>query len=171
MASRAKASCALPSSKMSSGSARPPAISVASLKRARKSCTTSSLLRSGVEPAGRVLVKRVHSCCAVLCTAKSGHPVTLRADGRLMVAPLKAGLAGLGTVGSAVVRLIAQQRDLIAARCGRGIEVVAVSARTPDKRRDLGQAQPRFVSDPITLAADAGVDVFVELMGGEGDPA
>src|SRR5258707_4032040 len=88
-----------------------------------------------------------------------------------MVAPLKAGLAGLGTVGSAVVRLITQQRRLIEARCGRGIEVVAVTARTPDKTRDLGEAQPRWVSDPATLAADAGIDVFVELMGGDGDPA
>src|SRR5215475_9222245 len=88
-----------------------------------------------------------------------------------MAAPLKAGVAGLGTVGSAVVRLIAQQRDLIEARCGRGIEVVAATARTPDKKRDLGQTQMRWVSDPVTLAADDGIDVFVELMGGAGDPA
>src|SRR5215475_3138978 len=88
-----------------------------------------------------------------------------------MVAPLKAGLAGLGTVGSAVVRLVAQQRDLIAARCGRGIEIVAVTARRPDKRRDLGQAQPRWVSDAATLAADREIEAFVELIGGEGDPA
>src|SRR5215467_10356716 len=88
-----------------------------------------------------------------------------------MVAPLKAGLAGVGTVGSAVVRLIAQQRPLIEARCGRTIEVVAVTARTPDKMRDLGEARPRWVSDPVALAADAGIDVFVELIGGDGDPA
>src|SRR5215468_9410260 len=88
-----------------------------------------------------------------------------------MGVPLKAGLAGLGTVGSAAVRLIAQQRDLIEARCGRGIEVVAVTARTPDKKRDLGQAQPRWISDPVTLAADEAIDVFVELIGGDGDPA
>src|SRR6266481_2547742 len=88
-----------------------------------------------------------------------------------MVAPLKAGLAGLGTVGSAVVRLIAQQRHLIEVRCGRGIDVVAVTARMPDKKRDLGEARPRWVSDPVTLAADPGIDVFVELMGGDGDPA
>src|SRR6267154_790851 len=88
-----------------------------------------------------------------------------------MVAPLKAGLAGLGTVGSAVVRLIAQQRHLIELRCGRGIDVVAVTARMPDKKRDLGEARPRWVSDPVALAADPGIDVFVELMGGDGDPA
>jgi len=88
-----------------------------------------------------------------------------------MVAPLKVGLAGLGTVGSAVVRVVSQQRDLIEARCGRGIEVVAATARTPDKKRDLGQTQMRWVSDPVTLAADDGIDVFVELIGGDGDPA
>ena len=88
-----------------------------------------------------------------------------------MAASLKVGLAGLGTVGAAVVRLIGQQRDLIEARCGRGIAVVAATARTPDKKRDLGQTQLRWVSDPVTLAADGGIDVFVELMGGDGDPA
>src|SRR3974390_43644 len=88
-----------------------------------------------------------------------------------MVAPLKAGVAGLGTVGSSVVRLVAQQRALIEARCGRGIEVVAVTARSPGKERDLGGVQPRWVADPVTLAADEEIDVFVELMGGDGDPA
>jgi homoserine dehydrogenase len=88
-----------------------------------------------------------------------------------MVAPLKVGIAGLGTVGSAVVRLIEQQCDLIEARCGRRIEVVAATARTPDKVRDLGQTRLRWVGEPEALAADDGIDVFVELMGGDGDPA
>src|SRR5215471_1067236 len=88
-----------------------------------------------------------------------------------MVAPLRVGLAGLGTVGCAVVRLIAAQRELIEARCGRGIEVVAATARTPDKKRDIGPAQVRWVSDPMALAADRDIDVFVELIGGDGDPA
>ncbi len=92
-----------------------------------------------------------------------------------MVAPLKAGVAGLGTVGAAVVRLVARQRELIEARCGRSIEIVAVAARSPGKQRDLGgysgECRPRWVADPVTLAADDEIDVFVELMGGEGDPA
>jgi homoserine dehydrogenase len=88
-----------------------------------------------------------------------------------MVAPLKAGVAGLGTVGAAVVRLVAQQRELIETRCGRGIEVVAVTARSSGKERDLGGVLPRWLADPVTLAADDEIDVFVELMGGDGDPA
>src|SRR5258708_175398 len=87
------------------------------------------------------------------------------------VVPLKAGLAGLGTVGSAVVRLLEQHRDVLALRCGRPIEVVAVSAREAAKKRDLGTAKPRWVDDPVALAADRDIDVFVELMGGDGDPA
>jgi homoserine dehydrogenase len=88
-----------------------------------------------------------------------------------MVAPLKAGVAGLGTVGAAVVRLVAQQRGLIEARCGRSIEVVAVTARSAGKERDLGGAAPRWVADPMALAADDEIDVLVELMGGDSDPA
>ena len=54
-----------------------------------------------------------------------------------MRAPLKVGIAGLGTVGAAVVRLIDRQRDALATRCGRPIEVVAVTARQKGKDRGL----------------------------------
>jgi homoserine dehydrogenase len=88
-----------------------------------------------------------------------------------MVAALKAGVAGLGTVGSAVVRMLERERDLIAARCGRAVDVVAVAARSRERKRDLGTRNQRWIDDPVALAADGDVDVFVELMGGEDDPA
>jgi len=77
----------------------------------------------------------------------------------------------LGTVGASVVGLIARQRDALAARCGRPIEVVAVSARSRAKKRDVDLKKLRWVADPVGLATDDGIDVFVELIGGEGDPA
>ena len=54
-----------------------------------------------------------------------------------MVAPLKVGLAGLGTVGASVVRLIARAARRAALRCGRPIEIVAVSARSRGKDRGI----------------------------------
>jgi len=88
-----------------------------------------------------------------------------------MVAPLKVGLAGLGTVGASVVRLIDQQREVLALRCGRPVEIVAVSARNRNKARGIDMKKLRWVADPVQLAADPGIDAFVELIGGEGGPA
>jgi homoserine dehydrogenase len=87
-----------------------------------------------------------------------------------MVAPLKVGLAGIGTVGTSVIHLIAGG-DGLAARCGRPVEVVAVSARTRGKDRGFDLSKLRWFDDPVALAKDPGIDVFVELMGGSGDPA
>jgi len=88
-----------------------------------------------------------------------------------MVVPLKVGLAGLGTVGASVVRLIERQREALEARCGRPIEVVAVTARSRNKRRDVDVSGFRWAADAVALAGDREIDVFVELIGGEGDPA
>ena len=88
-----------------------------------------------------------------------------------MAGPLKIGIAGLGTVGASVIRLIDRQRTALASRCGRTIEVVAVSARSRGKQRDVDIRRFRWLSDPVALAADSEIDVFVELIGGEDDPA
>jgi homoserine dehydrogenase len=88
-----------------------------------------------------------------------------------MPEPLKVGLAGLGTVGTAVIRLLDHERDKLLARCGRPIEVVAVTARSRGKKRDVDLKKFRWVSDPVELAADPAIDVLVELIGGAGDPA
>jgi homoserine dehydrogenase len=88
-----------------------------------------------------------------------------------MTAPLKVGLAGLGTVGAAVVRLVQRHRDDLRARCGRPVEIVAVTARSKGKDRGLNLKKVRWAADPVALAKDPEIDVFVELIGGEGNPA
>src|SRR5882724_12047379 len=88
-----------------------------------------------------------------------------------MATPLKVGLAGLGTVGASVVRLIDQQRAALTLSCGRPIEIVAVTARSKAKNRGVDARRFRWLKDPMALARDPGIDVFVELMGGAGDPA
>jgi homoserine dehydrogenase len=88
-----------------------------------------------------------------------------------MTAPLKVGLAGLGTVGGSVVRLLERGRDKIVARCGRPVEIVAVSARSRSKKRGVDLKKYRWVADPVALARDPSIDVLVEVVGGAGEPA
>lgn len=88
-----------------------------------------------------------------------------------MVAPLKVGIAGLGTVGAEVVRLIDRQKRTLSARCGRSVRVVAVSARSRAKKRGLDLNGVDWAKTPLALANDPNIDVFVELMGGSGEPA
>jgi homoserine dehydrogenase len=88
-----------------------------------------------------------------------------------MRAPLRLGVAGLGTVGAAVVRLIAEEQGALLARTNRPIEVVAVTARSKAKKRDADLRKIRWVADPQRLAVDPEIDVFVELIGGADDPA
>jgi homoserine dehydrogenase len=81
-----------------------------------------------------------------------------------MGAPLKIAVAGLGTVGGGVVKALSAGAKELAARAGRPLAVVGVSARDPQKAR--GFRLDHFVADPLQLArSDA--DVVVELIGGE----
>src|SRR5258708_19712256 len=88
-----------------------------------------------------------------------------------MVAPLKVGIAGLGTVGAEVVRLIEAQGRTLSARCGRGVHVVAVTARSKAKKRGLDLRDIAWAGNALALASDPDIDCFVELMGGSGEPA
>ncbi|TCT00988.1 homoserine dehydrogenase [Aquabacter spiritensis] len=84
---------------------------------------------------------------------------------------LKVGLAGLGTVGTGVLRMLDRQRLSLAARTGCEIRVVAVSARDRARDRGVDLSAMRWHDDPVALARDPEIDVLLELMGGEGDPA
>jgi homoserine dehydrogenase len=88
-----------------------------------------------------------------------------------MVAPLRVGLAGLGTVGAAVADLITRERAALLARCGRAVEVTAVTARQKARKRPIDVKKYKWARDPLALATDPDIDVFVELIGGAGDPA
>ncbi|GIL00341.1 MAG: homoserine dehydrogenase [Alphaproteobacteria bacterium] len=88
-----------------------------------------------------------------------------------MAEPLRLGIAGLGTVGAALVRILAAKHDFLAERCGRPVEVVAVSARDRDRDRGLDTSRFAWFDDPVALARDRGIDIFVELIGGEDGPA
>jgi len=88
-----------------------------------------------------------------------------------MAEPLRVGLAGLGTVGSAVAAMIMRSRAALAERAGRPIELVAYASKDPPKDPALDLKGVRKIDSPVELARADGLDVFVELMGGDGDPA
>ena len=69
-----------------------------------------------------------------------------------MVAPLKVGIAGLGTVGAEVVRLIETESRTLSARCGRGVRVVAVTARSKAKKRVVDLNGIAWAKSPLALA-------------------
>ncbi len=84
---------------------------------------------------------------------------------------LRIGLAGLGTVGIGVVKVIQRHSDLIAARAGRRVVITAVSARDQSKSRSTDLSGYAWETDPVALARRGDVDVFVEVMGGHEGPA
>ncbi|SIT10780.1 homoserine dehydrogenase [Roseivivax lentus] len=88
-----------------------------------------------------------------------------------MSEPLRLGIAGLGTVGAGVVKIVRQKANLLATRTGRSIQIVAVSARNRDKDRGVRLTDFAWEDDPVALARREDVDVFVELMGGSDGPA
>ena len=80
------------------------------------------------------------------------------------MAPLRVGLAGLGTVGGTVARLLLDNAALFERRAGRRLDLTRVASRTPKPEHDLGPAT--FDPDLGSLDADD-VDVVVELIGGD----
>ena len=88
-----------------------------------------------------------------------------------MQQPLRIGVAGLGTVGAAVLGIVARQDNAIAARAGRAIRVTAVSARDRMRDRGIDLSGYRWFDDPVDLAGSGEVDCVVELIGGADGPA
>ncbi len=83
-----------------------------------------------------------------------------------MLPPLRVGIAGLGTVGTAVIRLLARQAEVLTQRTAHQITVTGVSARDPSKDRGPDISDLKWFDDPVELAKSGDIDLFVELIGG-----
>jgi homoserine dehydrogenase len=88
-----------------------------------------------------------------------------------MAEALRIGIAGLGTVGASVVRVLADKAAELTRQCGRDIVVTAVSARDAKRDRGVDLGATKWFDDPVELAQKADIDVFVELIGGDEGPA
>ncbi|MGE0499703.1 MAG: homoserine dehydrogenase [Rhizobiaceae bacterium] len=84
---------------------------------------------------------------------------------------LRVGIAGLGTVGASVVRVLSDKAADLTRQCGRPIVVTAVSARDKGRDRGVDLSSVAWFDDPVGLARSDAIDVFVELIGGDEGPA
>ncbi|TGS17169.1 homoserine dehydrogenase [Mesorhizobium sp. M2E.F.Ca.ET.209.01.1.1] len=88
-----------------------------------------------------------------------------------MAEALRVGIAGLGTVGASVARVLRDKAAELTRQCGRDIVVTAVSARDQKRDRGIDLSAAKWFDDPVKLAEKADIDVFVELIGGDEGPA
>ncbi len=80
---------------------------------------------------------------------------------------VRLGIAGLGTVGAGLVRLLEKHRQRLQTATGKMLTVTAVSARDRNKDRGIDISDAEWFDDPVALATSPNIDVFVELVGGE----
>jgi homoserine dehydrogenase len=83
-----------------------------------------------------------------------------------MTRELRIGVAGLGTVGVGVLRLLEVHVELVAERAGRPVRLTAVSARDRSKDRGVDLSEARWFEDARALAEAPDVDLVLELIGG-----
>ena len=84
---------------------------------------------------------------------------------------IRVGIAGLGTVGSGVAKILLSNGYLIKSRCSRKIELTAISSKSKSKKRGFPVEKFHWEENLINLARRDDIDIFVELIGGEGNPA
>ena len=85
--------------------------------------------------------------------------------------PLRIGVAGLGNVGATLVRILQKDGPELTKKLGRQIVVTAVAARSRSRDRGIDISGLDWFDDPVALAKSDGIDLFVELIGGEDGPA
>ena len=85
--------------------------------------------------------------------------------------PLRIGVAGRGNVGAPLVRILQRDGEELTRKLGRAVVVTAVAARSRSKDRGIDISGLAWFDDPVALAKSDGIDLFVELIGGEDGPA
>lgn len=83
-----------------------------------------------------------------------------------MPAPLRVGIAGLGTVGRGTLKILLNNAELLSARAGRPIVVAGISARDKGADRGVDISKLRWFDNPLDMAHDPDIDVVAEMIGG-----
>jgi homoserine dehydrogenase len=80
--------------------------------------------------------------------------------------PVRVGLLGLGNVGGALLALLDEEGDAIAARTGVELVITRVAVRTLSRQRRAALERFGPTTDPFEVVTSPDVDVVVELIGG-----
>jgi len=80
---------------------------------------------------------------------------------------LRVGLLGLGVVGAGTFEVLAENKQEIARRAGRAIEVKAIAVRDIEKARAQVGDGVHLTRDGAEIARSPDIDVVVELIGGQ----
>lgn len=83
-----------------------------------------------------------------------------------MTDSFKIGVAGLGTVGAGVAKILQKHAKDISLKCGRSVEIIAVTARDKNKDRGVDLSSYQWAETPLDLLQRDDLDCIVELMGG-----
>lgn len=76
------------------------------------------------------------------------------------------GICGLGTVGSALIKILQADKKTIGRVAGRDVVISAVSARDKSRDRGVDLSDIRWFDDPLEMAQDPDIDAVIELIGG-----
>ncbi|MEO8363729.1 MAG: homoserine dehydrogenase [Ilumatobacteraceae bacterium] len=87
-------------------------------------------------------------------------------SGATRARPVRLGVIGHGTVGSAFVRLVQRQSKTIAERSGISLEVARIAVREVAKHADQEIDMGLLCTDAESVVNDKSIDLVVELMGG-----
>ena len=89
----------------------------------------------------------------------------------MCIKPLNIGIIGLGTVGVGLIQCLLKNKKLIFSRSEREIFIAAICAKNQTKKRDIDLKKFKWVQDPFDITNDKEIDLVVELIGGEENPA
>ena len=89
----------------------------------------------------------------------------------MSIRPLNIGIIGLGTVGTGLIKFLLKNKKIIFSKTERDINILAICAKNKNKKREINIHNFKWVEDPFHITDDKEIDVVVELIGGEEDPA
>ncbi len=79
---------------------------------------------------------------------------------------IRIGVAGLGTVGTGLAKILIEKRAMLAERAGVELELKRICVRNPDAPRGVSLPRDMITTEIEELISAPDIDLFVELIGG-----